>query len=157
MQEQLGFPRAPARRGTIRSLIRRFAAVALLPALAIGLSPAAPVAALPSTAAAPAEPGPALWVVQDGDTTIFLFGTFHALDGRANWFSRSVRAAFDASDELILETLVPEDPAELHAVLARNSLAGEPRVGQPVVSTGRASVFRRLRRRGHVAPAAPWA
>ena len=92
-------------------------------------------------AAAPAERGPALWVVQDRDTTIFLFGTFHALDSQLGWFNRSVRAAFDASDQLVLETLVPEDPAELHSILARNALADEPQSGQPVVSADRAPSF----------------
>jgi uncharacterized protein YbaP (TraB family) len=140
--EQLVFQGLHARRGIVRSLTRRLAAAALLPALALAALPAAPAAAVPVTSAPePAQPGPALWVVQDADTTIFLFGTFHALDGRSPWFTRSVRAAFDASDALVLETLVPEDPAELHAVLARNFLAAEPRPGQPVVSVSRAPSF----------------
>jgi uncharacterized protein YbaP (TraB family) len=140
--EQLVFSGLSAPRGTIRSLIRRLAAAAVLPALALATLPAAPAAAVSVTSApVPMQAGPALWVVQDADTTIFLFGTFHALDGRSQWFTRSVRAAFDASDSLILETLVPEDPAELHAVLARNSLANEPKVGEPVVSVGQAPSF----------------
>jgi len=53
---------------------------------------------------------PALWVVKDADTTIYLFGTFHALDGTTNWFKSDVKTAFDRSNELILETLVPELP-----------------------------------------------
>jgi uncharacterized protein YbaP (TraB family) len=50
---------------------------------------------------------PAMWMVEDGDTTIYLFGTFHALDGSANWFKNGVKDAFQASDQLVLETLVP--------------------------------------------------
>ena len=50
---------------------------------------------------------PALWEVSDGDTKIYLFGTFHSLDGRTVWFDDRVRQAFDGSDELILETIVP--------------------------------------------------
>jgi uncharacterized protein YbaP (TraB family) len=98
------------------------------------------VPSAPATAA-PAERGPALWVIQDVDTTIFLFGTFHALDSQTSWFNNSVRAAFDSSDQLVLETLVPEDPAELHSILARHALAGEPRPGEPVVSAERAPSF----------------
>lgn len=142
MRKQLVFPRAKACRGTIRILSRRLAAALLLPALAIAGLPAAqatPVAI--TSAASPAPRGPALWVVQDADTTIFLFGTFHALDGRSNWFTPSIRAAFDASEQLVLETLVPETPAELHAVLSRHSLAGEPKVGEPVVAVDRAPSF----------------
>jgi uncharacterized protein YbaP (TraB family) len=50
---------------------------------------------------------PALWVVNDEDTVIFLFGTFHALDGKSDWFNDEVKTAFTASNELVLETLVP--------------------------------------------------
>lgn len=50
---------------------------------------------------------PALWMISDGDTTIYLFGTFHALDGTTNWFKDSVKQAFQVSDQLVLETLVP--------------------------------------------------
>lgn len=50
---------------------------------------------------------PALWVVSDADTTIYLFGTIHTHDGQAHWFDHAVRRAFDASDSLVLETIVP--------------------------------------------------
>jgi uncharacterized protein YbaP (TraB family) len=53
---------------------------------------------------------PALWVVNDNDTIIYLFGTFHALDGKSDWFEQAVKTAFSASDQLVLETLVPEPP-----------------------------------------------
>ena len=66
---------------------------------------------VPATAAAPRHP--ALWVVNDDDTIIYLFGTFHALDGRSNWFGQAVKTAFFASDELMLETLVPKPGAPL--------------------------------------------
>jgi len=62
---------------------------------------------------------PALWVVSDADTIIYLFGTFHAHDGRARWFDRAVKTAFDGSDELVLETLVPNNPQALSEALKR--------------------------------------
>jgi uncharacterized protein YbaP (TraB family) len=65
---------------------------------------------VPSAAASPIDT-PAMFVVRDADTTIYIFGTFHALDGRSPWFERGVRAAFEQSDELVLETLVPENPS----------------------------------------------
>ena len=97
----------------------------------------APLAALPSLAVKPAERHavqPALWVLSDRDTTIYLFGTFHALDDRTDWFRRDVRAAFEGSDQLMLETLVPTDPIELTNALSRHSLIAPLVVGQPVVS-----------------------
>ena len=114
----------------------RIAAATTLAAFFLSAAPAAVAAPSGPSAAVAAQRGPALWVVQDADTTIFLFGTFHALDAQTAWFNRSVRAAFELSDELMLETLVPEDPGELHAALARNAFAGEPRVGEPVISDG---------------------
>ena len=33
-----------------------------------------------------------MWVVKDADTTIYLFGTFHALDGKRDWFNDEVQA-----------------------------------------------------------------
>jgi uncharacterized protein YbaP (TraB family) len=65
----------------------------------------APVPVIPAAAVVRATP--ALWEVSDGDTRIYLFGTFHSLDGRTVWFDNRVRAAFDGSDELVLETVVP--------------------------------------------------
>jgi uncharacterized protein YbaP (TraB family) len=86
--------------------------VNLLVAAAIALaSPAVPAATPVSTAAdTSADASPAMFVVRDADTIVYLFGTFHALDGRSEWFSNDVREAFDSSNELILETMVPEGP-----------------------------------------------
>ncbi|HEX4799893.1 MAG TPA: TraB/GumN family protein, partial [Sphingomicrobium sp.] len=53
----------------------------------------------------------AMFMVRDADTTIYLFGTFHALDRRTQWFNPGVRGAFENSNELVLETLIPEGPA----------------------------------------------
>ena len=68
-------------------------------------------AATPATIEAPLpNADPAIFVVRDPDTTVYIFGTFHALDGKSEWFNGQVRTAFDNSSELVLETLVPEAP-----------------------------------------------
>ncbi len=89
-------------------------------------------AAIASSTPAPAvdEPmlpvvRPAMWVVSDEDTTIYLFGTFHALDGKSHWFTGGVKTAFTAADELVLETLLPAKPPS-HRGLDVNSVAGSP-------------------------------
>lgn len=97
------------------------AALAFLPACAFAQTPAPatppPAAAAPPAATAPlADADPALFVVRDEDTTVYLFGTFHLLDERP-WFNDEVKTAFDASDELVLEILLPEDPAAQQAAL----------------------------------------
>src|SRR6476661_6863787 len=60
----------------------------------------------------PTEPdaAPAMFEVRDADTTIYVFGTFHALDAKTRWFNERVRAAFEQSGELVLETVIPERP-----------------------------------------------
>lgn len=55
-------------------------------------------------------PQPAMFMVRDADTTVYLFGTFHALDSNIDWFDSGVRSAFQQSGELILETILPEVP-----------------------------------------------
>jgi len=70
---------------------------------------AALAAAFPATATLP-QPAPAMFEIHDADTTIYLFGTFHALDGDQQWFDSGVRGAFEQSNELVLETLLPEGP-----------------------------------------------
>jgi len=67
-------------------------------------------------AALPAEDAsPAMFVVRDADTTVYIFGTFHALDGRSEWFRDRVRAAFDDSNELVLETVIPDGPVRVRS------------------------------------------
>ena len=73
--------------------------------------PAAQVAPAPTTAAATVNADPALWVVKDDDTTIYLFGTVHVLKPGLSWFDDAVKTAFDKSDQLMLEMVLPEDQA----------------------------------------------
>ena len=85
-----------------------FAQCAVLPGsnIASAAEPA-PVAA----AAATTDADPALWVVEDDDTTIYLFGTVHVLKPGLSWFDEAVKTAFDKSDEMMLEIVMPEDQA----------------------------------------------
>lgn len=72
-------------------------------------APAAVKALDPVKAAPPAskDVDPALWVIKDEDTTIYLFGTIHVLKPGLNWFDDGVKAAFDKSDRLVLEMVEP--------------------------------------------------
>jgi uncharacterized protein YbaP (TraB family) len=117
----------------------------LLLAATAGRTQPAPMPAIPATAMVRATP--ALWEIRDADTTIYLFGTFHTLDGHTVWFGDKVREAFDASGELMLETIVP-DPAVIHAARGRvieTSADGSTRLKpfiaqtQVVVSQGRSA------------------
>lgn len=61
---------------------------------------------------------PALWELRDADTTIYLFGSVHMLKPGITWFDREVKAAFDRSDELVMEVLEP-DPSKMAAIVTR--------------------------------------
>lgn len=84
-----------------------FAQCAVLPGSNVA-SAAEPVAAA-APAAALTDADPALWVVKDADTTIYLFGTVHVLKPGLSWFDEAVKTAFDKSDEMMLEIVMPED------------------------------------------------
>lgn len=74
--------------------------------------------AAPAVAQLP-DADPALWVVRDQDTTVYLFGTFHMLDGKSDWFNDEIKTAFDASQELVLEARMPEKPDDLKPLVAK--------------------------------------
>jgi len=61
---------------------------------------------------------PALWVVKDEDTTIYLFGSIHLLKPDLGWFDDGVKTAFDRSDQLVLE-LVEPPAAESQALFGK--------------------------------------
>ena len=85
-----------------------FAQCAVLPGsnVATAAEPASVAAATATT-----DADPALWVVKDDDTTIYLFGTVHVLKPGLSWFDEAVKDAFDKSDEMMLELVMPEDQA----------------------------------------------
>jgi uncharacterized protein YbaP (TraB family) len=63
-------------------------------------------------AVVPAEGhGPALWVIRDADSTIYLFGTVHVLRPTTAWQTDTVDAALDSASRLILEVANPDDQA----------------------------------------------
>ena len=60
--------------------------------------------------AAPAAASPARWKFGDADTTIYLFGTIHALPPGYKWQDARIEKAMAASDTLVIETLLDKDP-----------------------------------------------
>src|SRR3546814_6472087 len=86
----------------------KFRFPALMLAFALGLSGCASAPTLPDHAVDLASADPALWVVKDEDTTIYLFGTVHVLKPGTLWFDDEVRQAFDTSEKLVLEIIEPD-------------------------------------------------
>ena len=61
---------------------------------------------------------PALWVVKDADTTIYLFGTVHLMPSDASWHSPELDRALADSRTLYIE-LSDDDPANMTAMVLR--------------------------------------
>lgn len=71
----------------------------------------APVAPTQVAAAEKEMAGPALWVVRDEDTTIYLFGTVHALPDGIDWFNGSIADALAESGSIVTEIKMDESIA----------------------------------------------
>ncbi|MEO0501205.1 MAG: TraB/GumN family protein [Pseudomonadota bacterium] len=83
---------------------------------------------------------PALFRLGDKDTTVYLFGTFHLLDGKTSWFDEAVRDAFETADELVIETVTP-DPAIVAEIITARAI--DP-TGTPLSATMTPGKFERL-------------
>lgn len=84
-------------------------------------------------AALPSGPeGPALWKVADEDTTIYLFGTVHALDPSVEWYDAEIDSALQSSDTIVTEILM--DPASEAAMQQLALQAGMSQDGTTVRS-----------------------
>ena len=62
---------------------------------------------------------PAMWKVADEDTTIYLFGTVHALTDGTEWFAGPIEQAYAASDELVTEIALDNAAADGQAIASR--------------------------------------
>lgn len=80
---------------------------------------AAAAAALALVVAAPAVAEPALWVVRDADSTLYLFGTVHVLKPGQEWRSPKVAKALAEAQELVLEVRLPDNPAEAQGLFLK--------------------------------------
>jgi uncharacterized protein YbaP (TraB family) len=93
--------------------------------LGFWLAPLALLGASPALAQAPAaapsadtEPRPALWLLADEDTKIYLFGTIHVLPPGFRWRSAAFDKAAAEASELVVETYAgPGSPEATEADL----------------------------------------
>ena len=117
---------------TVSAAVRLSAGVVL----GVGLAAAvvAPVHAQTAAAAAEAAPairavpraegqGPAMWVVKDADSTLYLFGTVHLLRPTTAWGTDRIDAALDSADKLVLEISNPDDQAAVIPLIQQHGLS----------------------------------
>lgn len=101
--------------------------------------------ALAGCAPAPVmEARPALYLVRDGDTRIWLFGTIHLLPPGVAWRTPAIESAIAEADTLVTE-IPAQDPAEANAVLeAAMRNAGPDPILARVPQADRAGLLRGL-------------
>lgn len=108
---------------SIRGLMASSAAVATL-----FLEPSAfaqDAAPAPAAVVVPQAPdqGPAMWVVRDEDSTLYLFGSFHLLKPSTAWGQAHVDAAFAEADEIWFELTDLDDAAQAGALIQQLGLS----------------------------------
>jgi uncharacterized protein YbaP (TraB family) len=92
----------------IRSAIRTMSRKEFLVAFALFLA-----------VALPAKAEPAMWVIRDKDSTIYLIGTLHLLRHETEWDSAKVKKAVTESSELWLEVANIDDQASILPLMAQ--------------------------------------
>jgi uncharacterized protein YbaP (TraB family) len=98
--------------------------VAFQPAEAFAQA-AAPAEAAPALRVVPRAEGagPAMWIVRDADSTLYLFGTVHVLRPTTAWGSARVDAAFDSADQVWFEISNPDDQAAIMPLIQRHGIS----------------------------------
>lgn len=119
---------------------------ALLGALWLaGPAEAAPAPA-PATVTQPAgEPHPAIWLLADADTRIYLFGTVHVLHPDLRWRSATFNRIAGEAQELVLELSDTEMSPDNTAAFAAMRMAKSVPVLQRVSPSRREGLARMLR------------
>jgi uncharacterized protein YbaP (TraB family) len=118
-------------KSSVASIGRSAAGAALGLGLTVTLLASAPADAFAQAAPTPAPAavpqaqgeGPALWVVSDADSTIYLFGTFHLLRPTTAWGSAKVDQAFESASEVWFEIENPDDVAAATPIIQQRGVS----------------------------------
>lgn len=115
-----------------KSFRKRLSLLTALPvaAMLLGCPALAAQTAEPAVVSAPApveHHGPALWKVADEDTTIYLFGTVHALPTDVDWYTGPIASALGSADTLVTEipANATNDPAAQQMVAGKAVLPAD--------------------------------
>jgi len=99
-------------------------------------APAAPARAVPLATGA----GPALWVIRDADSTVYLFGTVHVLRPTTAWGSAKVDAAFASADDIWFEISNPDDQAAIVPLIHQHGLSPDRQLSH-LITTGQLNLL----------------
>lgn len=147
---------SPSRPLKIAAVLIGLLAAAPPPAAALAQDAAAPVRAV-----APARgTGPALWVVRDADSVLYLFGTMHLLRPTTAWGSDRIDRAFASASQLILEVAAPADQSVLMPLIRQHGLSPDRPLTELLTSEEQAALDVVARTIGssaeNMAPMRPW-
>lgn len=95
----------------------------ILAGTALGLALTAAFVLPLTTPARAQDAAPALWVVRDADSTIYLFGTVHVLKPDTAWASARVDQAFDSAGDIWFEIDNPDDTAAILPLMREHGLS----------------------------------
>lgn len=98
-------------------------AIAFQPSPSFAQAVAAPPAPAPAAVPQAQGAGPALWVIRDADSTIYLFGTVHVLRPTTAWGSARVDRAFDSADQIWFEISNPDDQAAMTPLVMQHGFS----------------------------------
>lgn len=140
----------------------RSGAVAISALVAV-LFQSAPVMAQTPAAKAPAAAeakGPALWVIKDADSTLYLYGTIHLLKPDTVWHGKAVDEALAASSELILEVPNADDQQAAMPLVQKYGLNQDKPLSQKLTAEDNAKLAQVLKPLGQTPaqaePLRPW-
>lgn len=112
--------------GLLRTTVGAALGFGMAAALVLQPAPAFAAAVVPAPAAAAVQAtgsGPALWVIRDEDSTLYLFGTVHVLRPATLWRWAVVDDAFDSADRLVLEVSNPDDQAAMMPLIQQHGMS----------------------------------
>ena len=70
--------------------------------------------------------GPAMWKIADADTTIYLFGTVHALPEGIDWYKDDIAKALTTADTLVTEIRMDkQSEAKMQAIAMQKAMLPE--------------------------------
>src|SRR5439155_13979407 len=91
--------------------------------------------AAPIVLAVAARAEPAMWVIRDKDSTIYLIGTVHLLRHETEWDSAKVKKAVTESSELWLEVADIDDDASISPLVAQYGIDLENPLSSKLTAT----------------------
>lgn len=119
---------------------------------------AAPI--VPAPIARAAGDGPALWVIRDADSTIYLYGAIHMLKDGTAWGSDKVDAAFDSASNVWFEVTNPDDQSALGPLFQQYAMSPDKPLSSWLTPQEQATLDTAVRAVGmspaQIDPARPW-